>query len=149
MVDEITIIENDLDYETYIALRKAVGWKNFCREQVEQAITQSYYSVVIRENGESIAMGRIIGDGLYFTIVDVVVRPDYRGKGLGTLIIKKLIEHIEQGVPAGGRVSIQLISEMGKEDFYVKQGFKLIPHENCGPALRKIICKVKNTEEVE
>ncbi|MGN0430673.1 MAG: GNAT family N-acetyltransferase [Acetatifactor sp.] len=149
MVDEMTIIENDLDYETYIALRKAVGWKNFCREQVEQAITQSYYSVVIRENGESIAMGRIIGDGLYFTIVDVVVRPDYRGKGLGTLIIKKLIEHIEQGVPAGGRVSIQLISEMGKEDFYVKQGFKLIPHENCGPALRKIICKVKNTEEVE
>ena len=149
MADEITIIENDLDYETYIALRKAVGWKNFCREQVEQAITQSYYSVVIRENGESIAMGRIIGDGLYFTIVAVVVRPDYRGEGLGTLIIKKLIEHIEQGVPAGGRVSIQLISEMGKEDFYVKQGFKLIPHENCGPALRKIICKVKNTEEVE
>lgn len=149
MADEITIIENDLDYETYIALRKAVGWKNFCREQVEKAINHSYYSVVIRENGDSIAMGRIIGDGLYFTIVDVVVRPDYRGKGLGTLIIKKLIEHIEQGVPAGGRVSIQLISEKGKEDFYVKQGFKLIPHENCGPALRKIICKVKNTEEVE
>ena len=149
MVDEITIIENDLDYETYIALRKAVGWKNFCRDQVEQAITQSYYSVVIRENGDSIAMGRIIGDGLFFTIVDVVVRPDYRGKGLGTLIIQKLMEHIEQRVPAGGRVSIQLISEKGKEDFYVKQGFKLIPHENCGPALRKIICKVKNTEEVE
>ena len=149
MVDEITIIENDLDYETYIALRKAAGWKNFCREQVEKAINHSYYSVVLRENGESIAMGRIIGDGLYFTIVDVVVRPDYRGKGLGTLIIKKLIEHIEQGVPAGGRVSIQRISEMGKEDFYVKQGFKLIPHENCGPALRKVICKFWNTEEVE
>ena len=104
---------------------------------------------MIRENGDSIAMGRIIGDGLYFTIVDVVVRPDYQGKGLGTLIIQKLIECIEQGIPAGGRVSIQLISEKGKEDFYVKQGFKLIPHENCGPALRKIICKVKNTEEVE
>lgn len=88
MVDEITIIENDLDYETYIALRKAVGWKNFCREQVEKAINHSYYSVVIRENGDSIAMGRIIGDGLYFTIVDVVVHPDYQGKGLGTLIIK-------------------------------------------------------------
>lgn len=106
MVDEITIIENDLDYETYIALRKAVGWKNFCREQVEKAINHSYYSVVIRENGDSIAMGRIIGDGLYFTIVDVVVHPDYQGKGLGTLIIQKLMEHIGQGIPAGGRVSI-------------------------------------------
>lgn len=141
MADEITIIENDLDYETYIALRKAVGWKNFCREQVEKAINYSYYSVVIRENGDSIAMGRIIGDGLYFTIVDVVVHPDYQGKGLGTLIIQKLMEHIGQGIPAGGRVSIQLISEKEKEDFYVKQGFKLIPHEKCGPALRKVICK--------
>lgn len=148
MADEITIIENDLDYETYIALRKAVGWKNFCREQVEKAINHSYYSVVIRENGDSIAMGRIIGDGLFFTIVDVVVRPDYRGKGLGTLIIQKLMEHIEQRVPIGGRVSIQLISEKGKEDFYVEQGFKLIPHEKCGPALRKVICKFLNTEEV-
>ena len=105
--------------------------------------------MVIRENGDSIAMGRIIGDGLYFTIVDVVVHPDYQGKGLGTLIITKLMEHIEQGVPAGGRVSIQLISEKGKEDFYIKQGFKLIPHENCEPALRKIICKVMNTDEGE
>ena len=96
----------------------------------------------------NIAMGRIIGDGLYFTIVDVVVHPDYQGKGLGTLIIQKLMEYIGQGVPAGGRVSIQLISEKGKEDFYVKQGFKLIPHENCGSALRKVICKFKNTEEV-
>ena len=145
----MTIIENCLDYETYIALRKAVGWKNFCREQVEKAIDHSYYSVVLQENGDSIAMGRIIGDGLYFMIVDVVVRPDYQGKGLGTSIIQKLIEHIEQEILVGGRVSIQLISEKGKEDFYVKQGFKLIPHENCGPALRKIICKVKNTEEVE
>ena len=64
-------------------------------------------------------------------------------------IIQKLIEHIEQGIPAGGRVSIQLISEKGKENFYVKQGFKLIPHENCGPDLRKAICKFWNTEEVE
>lgn len=149
MANKMTIIENELDYETYVALRKTVGWNNFCREQVEKAINRSHYSVVLQENGDNIAMGRIIGDGLYFTIVDVVVRPDYQGKGLGTLIIQKLIECIEQGIPAGGRVSIQLISEKGKERFYVKQGFKLIPHENCGPALRKVLRKVKNTEEGE
>ena len=76
---------------------------------------------MIRENGDSIAMGRIIGDGLYFTIVDVVVHPDYQGKGLGTLIIQKLMEHIEQGVPTGGRVSIQLISGKGKENFMLSR----------------------------
>ena len=75
--NKMTIIENDLDYETYIALRKAVGWKNFCREQVEQAINHSYYSVVIRENGESIAMGRIIGDGLFIMLLAVIATLDY------------------------------------------------------------------------
>lgn len=41
----------------------------------------------------------------------------------------------------GSRVSVQLISEPDKEQFYIKQGFKLIPHEYCGPALRKVIYK--------
>lgn len=41
----------------------------------------------------------------------------------------------------GSRVSAQLLSEIGKEQFYVKQGFKIVPHEYCGPALRKIIYK--------
>ncbi|MCJ7965622.1 MAG: hypothetical protein UDT09_07835 [Eubacterium sp.] len=41
----------------------------------------------------------------------------------------------------GSRVSVQLLSEIGKEQFYVKQGFKIVPHEYCGPALRKIIYK--------
>ena len=61
MANKMTIIENELDYETYVALRKAVGWNNFCREQVEKAINRSHYSVVLQENGDNIAMGRIIG----------------------------------------------------------------------------------------
>ena len=39
----------------------------------------------------------------------------------------------------GSRVSIQLLAAKGKEEFYGKHGFKLLPHEHCGPALRKII----------
>lgn len=39
----------------------------------------------------------------------------------------------------GGRVSIQLIAEKGKEGFYEKMGFKKIPHENCGSGMRKVI----------
>lgn len=32
-------------------------------------------------------------------------------------------------------------SEKGKEEFYVKQGFKILPNEWCGPALRRVIHK--------
>ena len=43
--------------------------------------------------------------------------------------------------PVGGRSSIQLIAEKGKESFYEKLGFKSIPHEFCGSAMRKVIRK--------
>lgn len=88
-----------------------------------------------------IGMGRVVGDGMYFTIVDVVVRPEYQGKKVGTAIIKSMLQYIEQSMCEGSRVSIQLISEVGKEQFYIKQGFKLLPHEYCGPALRKVLYK--------
>lgn len=97
------------------------GWNNFCREQVEKAINRSHYSVVLQENGDNIAMGRIIGDGLYFTIVDVVVRPDYQGKWLGTLIIQKLIECIEQGIPAGGGSVYSLFRKREKSVFMLSK----------------------------
>lgn len=134
-------LENMLDYETYYALRESVGWRNICREQAEKSIKNSYYSVVLQENRINIAMGRVIGDGMYFTIVDIVVRPEYQGQGIGTMIIQRILRYIEEKMPIGGRASIQLISEIGKEDFYIKQGFKLIPHEYCGSALRKVIHK--------
>ena len=123
------LIENQIDYNTYVSLRALVGWNNYNKEQVERALSNSYYSVVVQDANQNIAMGRVVGDGMYFTIVDVVVKPEFQGKGVGTLIIHTILKFIEDEMCSQGRVSIQLISEKGKEDFYIKQGFKLIPHE--------------------
>lgn len=35
---------------------------------------------MIYDNENAIGMGRVVGDGIYFTIVDIVVRPEYQGK---------------------------------------------------------------------
>ena len=67
--------------------------------------------------------------------------PSYQGKGIGSNIVNKLIEYVYKETPVGGRSSIQLIAEKGKESFYEKLGFKFIPHEFCGSAMRKIIRK--------
>lgn len=132
--------ENALDVDTYFALRASVGWNNFSREQAESALACSY-TVAAYDNMQTVGMGRLIGDGMYFLVADVVVRPEYQGRGIGTEILHRIMQHIEDGMCAGSRVSVQLLSEKGKEQFYIKQGFKLVPHEYCGPALRKIIYK--------
>ena len=136
-----TIKENQLNYETYYTLRKSVGWNNWSKEQAEKALENSYYSIVIFYNDNAIGMGRVVGDGIYFIIVDVVVRPEYQGRKIGTTIMNSILEYIEKNIGEGSRVSVQLLAEVGKEQFYIKQGFKLVPHEYCGPALRKIIYK--------
>ena len=136
-----TIKENQLNYETYYTLRESVGWNNWSKEQAEKALENSYYSIVIFYNDNAIGMGRVVGDGIYFTIVDIVVRPEYQGRKIGTTIMNSILEYIEKNMCEGSRVSVQLLAEVGKEQFYIKQGFKLIPHEYCGPALRKVIYK--------
>lgn len=138
---ELILQENVLTYDIYFELRKSVDWNNWSKSQSDSAIKNSYHTIVAYDDDEPIGMGRVVGDGMYLTIVDVVVRPEYQGKGVGSVIIKSILDYIESNMHDGSRVSVQLISEVGKEDFYIKQGFKLIPHEFCGPALRKIIYK--------
>ena len=138
---DITYCEGIPDVDTYNDLRTSVEWKSFGREQSERCLKSSYYCVVAKDGDEVVAMGRTVGDGVYFTIVDVVVRPRYQGKRIGEGIIKRLVNLITDGMAEGESVSVQLIAARGKEGFYVKQGFGIIPDETCGPALRKIIRK--------
>jgi len=133
--------ENVLTYDIYTDLRQSVGWINFSPDQTRLALTHSLLDITVWDNTRPIAMGRIIGDGLYDTIVDVIVHPQYQGQGIGRTIMEKLLLYGDINTPDGGRTSIQLIAEKGKEAFYQKLGFKLIPHEYCGSGMRKIIYK--------
>lgn len=133
--------ENVLCCEDYCRLRKSVGWTNFSKEQAQTALSNSLYTVAVFENSRAVGMGRLIGDGIYLIIVDIVVDPAYQGKGIGSKIVSMLIEYATKELPDGGRTSIQLISEKGKEPFYEKQGFKRIPNDFCGPGMRMVIRK--------
>lgn len=131
--------ENALCYEDYCSLRESVGWLLFAVEQTRRALGNSLYTVIAVENNQTVGMGRLVGDGMYDTIVDVVVCPAWQGRGVGTKIMKMLLDYALAQTPAGGRTSVQLIAEKGKEEFYEKMGFKCIPHEFCGSGMRKVI----------
>lgn len=133
--------ENCLTYQDYVSLRSSVGWNNLAEEQASKAISNSLYNLTVVDNNETIAMGRLIGDGMYYLLVDIVVKPEFQGMGIGSKIIDTLLAYVDDNTPKGGRSSVQLIAEKGKEEFYIKKGFKLIPHEYCGSGMRKIIRK--------
>ena len=133
--------KNSLNYEDYCTLRKSVDWLIFADAQMQRAVDNSLYTITAVEDDRTVGMGRMIGDGMYFLIADVVVCPEFQKRGIGTNIINMLLKYVEDNTPAGGRSSIQLIAEKGKEPFYEKLGFKLIPHEFCGSGMRKVIRK--------
>ena len=133
--------ENSLSYEDYRRMRESVEWQNFSEEQTREALDHGCYSVTVVEENQIVGMGRLIGDGLYYMIVDVVVHPSWQHRGIGSKIMDKLIEYVDRKTPQGGRSSIHLAAEKGKEAFYIGKGFKLIPHEFCGSGMRKVIRK--------
>lgn len=134
-------LENKLTLEDYFYLRRSVGWYNFDESQMSKAVQNSIYTITVIEEMQPIAMGRLIGDGMYYCVVDIVVKPEYQKRGIGSHIIDMILSFIEENTPSGGRSSVQLIAEKGKEEFYIKKGFKLIPHEFCGSGMRKVIRK--------
>ncbi|MCM1136782.1 MAG: GNAT family N-acetyltransferase [Clostridium sp.] len=130
--------ENILTYKEYRQLRESVGWTNFSQAQAKNALKNSLYTITAVKDNETVAMGRLIGDGQYYMIVDVVVRPDFQKQKIGTSILNRLLEYVDKHTPAGGRSSVQLIAERGEEPFYESLGFKRIPHEFCGCGMRRV-----------
>ncbi len=120
-------LENALCYAGYCRLRESVGWTTPSQEQARAALRNSLYSVAVLENGQAVGMGRLIGDGMYLLMVDLVVAPAYQGKGIGRKIVGMLIAYAAKALPDGGQISIQLVSEKGTEPFYEKLGFTPIP----------------------
>lgn len=131
---------NVLDFEIYKMLRESVGWTCPPEQQALRAIKNSVINIVAYEEDSPVGMGRLLGDGaMYYQIYDVVVKKDYQGQKIGTNILRELINYVEENRTEGERVSITLTAEPGKECFYEKAGFKRLPHEYCGAALRKVL----------
>lgn len=134
----ITYHEEVPDVETYFELRKAVDWAVFSEEQAKKALDCAAFAIIAKDGDRTVAMGRVIGDGMYYRICDVVVRPEYQGQKIGATMLDKLVNLCIKDAPENSRISVDLIAALGKDPFYIKQGFKALPNENCGPALRKV-----------
>ncbi len=104
-------------------LHTAVAWNNIDDEGIATSLKNSLFGVVVTHNGKTIGCGRVIGDSaMYFYIQDIIVIPEFQGKGLGRLIMDAVMEYIASSARLHSFVG--LMAAKDKSGFYVKYGFK-------------------------
>ena len=101
------------------ALRNKIGWGLLPDSLVTSSMAKSLFHVVVRHQDKSVGMGRVIGDGaMYFYVQDVVVDPDYQGKGIGQRLMEQIELYLQEHAQKGA--TIGLLAAQGKEEFYTR-----------------------------
>jgi GNAT superfamily N-acetyltransferase len=114
--------------EEQIAELYKVGgwWKDYMDPaRLQDLIRESYlFAVAIDISiGKSVGMGRVISDGIADAYLqDVVVLPEWRKKGVGKMIVSKLLECCRSRRIAW----IGLIAQPGTDTFYQSLGFEYL-----------------------
>jgi len=85
---------------------------------LEQVFRNSQVALFAYDGDRLVGAGRALSDKISWAIVfDVVVEPEYQGKGLGTAIVEELSSK-------SGARNVMLQSVPGKEAFYVRLGYR-------------------------
>ena len=120
----IHIKENHISVEEFNLLYNAVGWGAYDENISKKALDNTFYSVSIYDNDKIIGYGRLIGDSICFMYIhDIMVLPEYQSKKIGTMIMNRLLEKINELKKENPNLRVYLGASKNKEKFYEKFGF--------------------------
>lgn len=124
------------EIKDYWDLFQTTGWNqeyNFSIQDLANAIKNSWFSTSIYDSEILIGFGRVIADGVHHAlIVDLIIHPNYQGKGLGSNLLRRLVTKCKEHKIR----DIQLFSAKDKFAFYEKFGFEMRPINAPGMQLR-------------
>lgn len=127
---------NTISAEDYNVLRVSAGWAPIHPEQAAAGINGSSYIVAAAEGGKTVGTARLIWDGGYAALIkDVLVLPEYQGKGIGREMMNKIIAWLKEQLKPGYILQVDMMASEGKEPFYEKFGFIRRPRENRGSGM--------------
>ena len=120
----ISIKENIKNVEEYNLLYDAVGWGAYDEKITQKALDNTFYSVSVYDDNKIVGYGRIIGDTICFLYIqDIMVKPEYQGNKIGTMIMNKLLEKINEIKQENPDLRVYLGASKNREEFYEKFGF--------------------------
>lgn len=123
-MDDYALIETAPRVLEYLRLRKDAGLTPRTAEQARLAVQGTWTAchIVRKQSDETVAMGRLIGDGAwYFHVVDLAVLPAHQRRGLGNWVLTWLLDQIRERAPSDAFVS--LMSDPPGRALYARHGF--------------------------
>lgn len=124
------------DPESYLHLFEGTGWNERYEaspSELARALRDSWHFVTAVDGDLLIGTGRVLSDGvLYALILDVIVDPDYRSRGIGREIMTRLLAETREACIR----DVMLFSTNGTSGFYRKFGFELRSEDAPGMILR-------------
>lgn len=120
----------------YLELRQRSGLSPKTREQASAGLPGSWAACHMVEDasGQSVAMGRVIGDGgWYFHVIDMAVLPEHQRRGLGDAVLRVLLARIRGQAPPGANVN--LLADCPGRALYERHGFTYTAPDSLGMQL--------------
>lgn len=120
----------------YFKLFKSTGWNEdymMNADEIYQTLKNSWFILCAYFQGKLIGFGRILSDGfMHAVLFDVIVLPQFQQNGIGTIIMKKLIDKCKKHKIR----DIQLFCADGKQAFYEKLEFTTRPDNAPGMEIK-------------
>ena len=123
--------------DQYFKLFETTGWNDnykLSEDEILLALSNSQFMVSAYDDKKLVGFGRIVSDGIIHAMIfDMIIDPYYQHNGIGTNILKKLLNYCcERNIR-----DIQLFCAKGKVAFYEKNGFVRRPENAPGMEYKK------------
>ena len=123
---DIIFTENDhVDVAQLNALYQYIGWDRHNRrtetETTEMLRVSHYYIAAHTAEGALVGFARVCGDPYVAQVLDVIVHPDYRRRGIATQCMRGVLAHLQRS----RYVSVTLTDGSGIAGFYQRFGFRV------------------------
>ena len=127
--EKIRLVDNILQAEDFVRLRMETGFAEVPVEHARKALQNGLINVSAIYKGGLVGMGRLVGDGaMYWYLQEVIILPEFQRNGIGTMIVNHLVDYAKANSVTGNFTTIGGVSAKGKEGFYEKMGFDIIPN---------------------